>query len=55
MVKKAVDSLEEKCNTLAKDVADLNTPPPFVVGKKAQRPDPREAELPPLGWTTKCG
>ena len=50
-VKEAVTSLQHRCDELAREVAELNTTPPYVVGKKAHRPDPREKELPPMAWT----
>lgn len=54
-VKEAVQSLQQRCEELAQEVAELNSTPPYVVCKKAHRPDPRERELPPLAWNTRCG
>lgn len=54
-VKNALTELTQKCESLAAEVADLNTTPPYVVGKKAHQPDPREKELEPRYWATRCG
>ena len=54
-VKDQVMSLHDRCDQLAREVAELNTTPPYVVGKKAHRPDAREKDFNPLLWTTRCG
>ena len=40
---------------LADDMAKLNYTPAYVVGRKTHIADPREKNLNPRSWTTKCG
>ena len=47
--------LRTKLESLAKKVASLNTPPKYVVIRKAHLPDPRENGAVPAEWRTKCG
>lgn len=47
--------LKARLRELETTVTNLNRVPTYVVGKKAHTPDPRESELPPLTWTSKCG
>ena len=54
-VQAALHAFTQKCESLAAEVADLNTTPLYVVGKKAHQPDTREKELEPRYWATKCG
>ena len=44
-----------QCDQLAAEVSELNKTPPYVIGKRAHRPDARGKELPPMHWSTKCG
>lgn len=46
LVKDAVSLLSQRCDQLA----ELNSTSPYVVGKKAHKPDQREKELPPVAW-----
>eukprot|EP00435_Cladocopium_sp_Y103_P060721 s29_g22.t1 len=54
-VQASLTSLSQRCDQLAAEVAELNTTPPYIVGSKAHKVDPRERELPPMHWSTKCG
>eukprot|EP00435_Cladocopium_sp_Y103_P039100 s3328_g10.t1 len=47
--------LTQRCDQLAAEVAELNATLPYVIGKNAHKPDPREKELAPIAWATRCG
>ena len=48
-------SFATNLESLAAKVASLNTPPKYVVIRKAHLPDPREHGAVPAEWRTKCG
>ena len=47
--------LRSKLESVAAKVALMNTPPKYVVIRKAHLPDPREHGAVPAEWRTKCG